>query len=99
MNYENYLRSYHPQAGNTFTTKTLKSVLEVMIAFYQVHLKWFWVADCKFEPTCSCYAMDCVSKHSPGKAIYMIGRRLIKCHPLSDGGYDPVENTRFEGKA
>jgi len=45
---------------------------------------------CKFHPTCSAYALDAVSTHGALKGSWLAARRLVRCHPWSLGGYDPV---------
>ena len=45
---------------------------------------------CRFTPSCSQYAKQAISKHGVCKGIYLAARRLLKCHPLHPGGYDPV---------
>lgn len=46
---------------------------------------------CRFYPTCSEYALQCLRKYVFLKACYLIARRLLRCHPLSThGGFDPV---------
>ena len=45
---------------------------------------------CRFTPTCSQYAKQAISKHGVCKGSYLAVKRLLKCHPLHPGGYDPV---------
>lgn len=45
---------------------------------------------CKFHPTCSAYALDAVRIHGSVKGSWLALRRLVRCHPWSLGGYDPV---------
>ncbi len=45
---------------------------------------------CRFEPTCSQYAMDAVREWGIVVGAFLTLRRLIRCNPFSDGGYDPV---------
>ena len=45
---------------------------------------------CRFTPTCSQYAKEAVAKHGALKGCYLAAKRLLKCHPLHAGGYDPV---------
>lgn len=46
--------------------------------------------NCRFYPSCSCYALESVENHGVIKGGYLSLRRLIKCHPFHTGGYDPV---------
>jgi len=45
---------------------------------------------CRFYPSCSCYAIDAISKRGILVGLFLALRRLLRCHPLSPGGYDPV---------
>jgi uncharacterized protein len=45
---------------------------------------------CRFEPTCSVYMCQAIEKRGLLKGLYLGLRRLLRCHPFSSGGYDPV---------
>ncbi len=45
---------------------------------------------CRFEPTCSVYAREAISRHGVWKGTLLAGRRLLRCHPFHRGGFDPV---------
>ena len=45
---------------------------------------------CRFTPTCSAYALEAVNKHGCIKGLFLAVKRLLRCHPFCDGGYDPV---------
>jgi putative membrane protein insertion efficiency factor len=50
-----------------------------------------WLGNaCRFEPTCSRYAIDALETHGAGVGSYVALRRLGRCHPWCDGGFDPV---------
>lgn len=45
---------------------------------------------CRFEPTCSIYAMQAIERYGVIRGSWMGVRRLVRCHPLNEGGWDPV---------
>lgn len=53
----------------------------------------FWSKNkiCRFYPSCSQYALESVERHGAGKGLFLALKRLLRCHPLNPGGYDPVK--------
>ena len=47
---------------------------------------------CRFYPTCSAYAEEAFGRFSFFKALYLTAGRVLRCHPFSAGGYDPLES-------
>jgi putative membrane protein insertion efficiency factor len=47
---------------------------------------------CKYHPTCSAYAVDAVRQFGVMRGLVLAGWRLLRCNPLSHGGYDPLES-------
>ena len=45
---------------------------------------------CRFYPTCSCYAREAVEMHGAVRGVWLATKRLARCHPFNDGGFDPV---------
>lgn len=45
---------------------------------------------CRFYPTCSSYALQAIDHHGPFKGLWFSVKRILRCHPWNDGGYDPV---------
>ena len=50
---------------------------------------------CKYYPTCSEYAAQAISEFGILRGLVLAGWRLLRCNPLSHGGFDPVENQRL----
>ena len=49
---------------------------------------------CKYEPTCSRYALEAIRRYGILRGLVLAGWRLLRCNPWSHGGYDPVEAQR-----
>jgi hypothetical protein len=61
-----------------------------LIRFYQIGISPLLGPCCRFFPTCSDYAILAIRRHGPLRGLLMAGMRLLRCHPLHPGGYDPV---------
>jgi len=66
-----------------------RAVLGVLHGYKRLLSPWLPPA-CRFVPSCSEYAMSAVEKHGAIKGLCLAVWRLLRCHPLSRGGYDPV---------
>jgi len=62
----------------------------ILIRGYQLLLSPYLGSSCRYQPTCSAYAYEAVSRHGLLKGTYLSLRRLLRCHPFSAGGWDPV---------
>ena len=79
----------------------MKKILILLIRFYQKFISPMFPAKCRFYPTCSQYTLEAVKEHGAIKGTYLGIKRILKCHPFHEGGYDPVpkrENKNSEGK-
>jgi len=53
-----------------------------------------WVGhNCRYQPTCSAYALEALERHGAIKGAYLTLRRIGRCHPWGGTGYDPVPGT------
>ena len=70
--------------------KVLNYLLIVPIKLYQILLSPLIGPSCRFNPTCSNYAIEAINKHGPFKGFWLAIKRISKCHPWGDSGHDPV---------
>ena len=61
-----------------------------VVKLYQITLSPLFGGQCRYHPTCSVYAIAALREHGPVRGLAMTVRRLLRCHPFSKGGYDPV---------
>jgi uncharacterized protein len=64
------------------------------IAVYQRTISPALGQRCKYEPTCSRYAVDAIRRYGILRGLVLAGWRLLRCNPFSYGGYDPVHAQR-----
>ena len=67
-----------------------KRLLLWLIRFYRANISPMHQPCCRFIPTCSQYALEAIEKYGALKGGYLALRRILLCHPLHKGGYDPV---------
>ena len=67
-----------------------KKIFLFLILVYQKGISPYMRPHCRFTPTCSQYAYLAIQKYGAVKGVYLAIRRILKCHPLHKGGYDPV---------
>jgi hypothetical protein len=68
----------------------MRAALTFLIRVYQLAISPLLGSNCRFYPTCSCYAADAIHYHGALRGIYLAVRRISRCHPWNPGGYDPV---------
>jgi putative membrane protein insertion efficiency factor len=73
-----------------FPGRMLSLVLRAAIRLYQLTLAYFFVGACRYEPSCSAYAAEAVTRHGALKGSFLAAHRLCRCGPWTEGGYDPV---------
>lgn len=70
------------------------ALLSAPIHLYRYLLSPLLPRSCRFEPSCSAYALEALKLHGPFKGLWLTARRLSRCHPISwlggSSGFDPV---------
>ena len=69
----------------------IKKLLILMIRGYQIFLSPLKVrTHCIYTPTCSQYAIEALTRYGVVKGLWLSVKRILRCHPWAEGGYDPV---------
>jgi putative membrane protein insertion efficiency factor len=68
----------------------MKAVALKAIRFYQRGVSPALPPGCRFQPTCSHYGYEAIERHGVAKGFLLTVWRLVRCNPLSKGGFDPV---------
>lgn len=70
-------------------------VLITLVKAYRLLLSPSLGSACRFTPSCSVYALGALGQHGATGGAYLTLRRLARCHPWCDGGFDPVPDALF----
>ncbi|MEW6183277.1 MAG: membrane protein insertion efficiency factor YidD [Bacillota bacterium] len=68
----------------------MKRLLINLIRLYQLVVSPWLIPRCRFQPTCSKYAEEAITRYGSFRGGLLAVRRLLRCHPFNPGGYDPV---------
>ncbi|HEY7874448.1 MAG TPA: membrane protein insertion efficiency factor YidD [Actinomycetota bacterium] len=68
----------------------LARLITWLIAVYRRWITPLTPRHCRFEPTCSAYAVTAVTQHGALRGTWLALRRIARCHPFNSGGVDPV---------
>ncbi len=68
--------------------------LVLLARLYQRAISPLLPSTCRFYPSCSAYSIEALREHGALRGIWMTLRRILRCHPLSAGGYDPVRKKK-----
>ena len=68
----------------------MSAVAVAVIRVYQRTLSPWLPSSCRFQPTCSQYAIEAIERHGLARGAWLTARRLARCQPLCRAGYDPV---------
>jgi hypothetical protein len=72
------------------TPPGLRWIALLLIRFYRMAISPSLPRACRFTPSCAAYAEEAVARGPLPRALWLILRRISKCHPFHPGGYDPV---------
>ena len=68
----------------------IKHLLMGIVRGYRLVLSPWLGSACRFEPTCSAYALQALDRHGAAAGSYLTVHRLMRCHPWCAGGSDPI---------
>lgn len=68
----------------------MKIILTKLIVGYQRFVSPLFPPSCRFQPTCSQYALEAIDRFGSVTGTWLAFKRILKCHPFHSGGYDPV---------
>jgi len=81
-------------SGRSRLSSLASAVVVAPIVVYQHVISPAIPRRCKYEPTCSRYAVEVIREYGILRGLVLAGWRLLRCNPWSNGGYDPVEAQR-----
>jgi len=65
-----------------------------LVRLYQATVSPLLGPCCRYAPSCSAYAVEALQKHGVWRGLALAAWRVLRCHPLAKGGYDPVPPAR-----
>ncbi|HEY0719666.1 MAG TPA: membrane protein insertion efficiency factor YidD [Gammaproteobacteria bacterium] len=68
----------------------MQKLLILLIGLYRYGISPFLGSNCRYHPTCSCYAQEAITSHGALRGLWLTIRRVSRCHPWHEGGWDPV---------
>jgi len=68
----------------------MRIILITLIKTYRYAISPFLVPACRYTPSCSCYAQESIALHGVWRGSWLALKRIVRCHPWHEGGYDPV---------
>jgi putative membrane protein insertion efficiency factor len=68
----------------------VRKLLVLAVRAYQVVLSPLLPSACRYQPSCSNYAIEALEKHGALHGTWLAARRIARCHPFRPGGFDPV---------
>jgi putative membrane protein insertion efficiency factor len=78
-------------------SRALAKPLIWLVRFYRLAISPWLGMNCRYQPTCSNYAIEALQLHGVIKGSWLVAKRIGSCHPWGGSGYDPVPGTEEEG--
>ena len=78
------------QPPTPLLSRGLATLLLALIGFYRQWISPLLGPRCRFIPSCSAYGLEAISRHGPWRGSWLTMRRLLRCHPFTACGCDPV---------
>jgi len=88
------IASPSPRPTASALSRAARVVVVAPIVVYQRAISPALPRRCKYEPTCSRYALDAIRSYGILRGVVLATWRVLRCNPLSYGGYDPVQAQR-----
>ena len=83
-----------PQPATTGPALLPRRLLMGLVHGYRYLLKPWLGNGCRFEPSCSAYALQALERHGAAAGSWLAAGRILRCHPWCAGGHDPVPEAR-----
>lgn len=81
-----------------FLSRAARRLVQAPVHVYRYTLSPLIGPVCRFQPTCSAYAIEAIEKHGPATGVWLTAKRLARCHPVKwlggSEGFDPVPENR-----
>ena len=74
----------------------MKYIIIFLVKVYRTFISPLFPPSCRFYPTCSEYTQEALTKFGFIKGAWLSFKRVLKCHPFHEGGYDPVPPSTYE---
>ena len=65
-----------------------------LLQVYRFAISPWLGANCRFQPSCSSYAIEALKQHGAFRGSALAAKRIARCHPWGDSGYDPVPDNK-----